>query len=83
MTRLERVAALLREHGPSTTRQMAERMGIAKMSTAAALMSHARAYGYAVLLGRQALRPSGQGPRLHIYGPRPTLIRQPGQGGPQ
>jgi Mn-dependent DtxR family transcriptional regulator len=79
MTRLERVADLLLQHGPSTTREIAARMGIANMATASAMMSHAQAYGYAVVVSKQGMRPSNQGPRLHIYGPSPKFIRRPTQ----
>ena len=77
MTRLETIAALLLELGPSTTREIAARMGIENMSSASALMSHASAYGYAKLVGQRPVNENNQGGRINIWGPRAAIIRQP------
>lgn len=79
MTRFETIRDHLLEHGPQTSRQIADALGW-PYNTASSYVSHARTYGYIEIDGRAPLSPTAkQHCPEYLYRPRSFLIRKPGQ----
>jgi hypothetical protein len=78
MTRFERIQDHLRTVGPRSTRQIGEYFGWSR-TTASAVISHARTYGYIEAIDSIPVCPNGSGSPMLIWRHREEIIRYPSE----